>query len=130
MRRAGTGATPAAPVPAPSGVDSTSEGRSMDHRRLASLDVSTVGIGCNNFGRELDQDATTAVVHAALEAGVTLFDTADAYGQPRTLSEQYLGAALAGRRDEVVIATKVGSYVDDDHRGAKPAYVKLAVENS
>jgi aryl-alcohol dehydrogenase-like predicted oxidoreductase len=102
----------------------------MEHRRLASLDVTTVGIGCNNFGRELDQDATTTVVHAAIDAGVTFFDTADAYGRPRTLSEQYLGNALAGRRDQAVIATKVGSYLDDEHRGARPAYIKQAVENS
>ena len=65
-----------------------------------------VGLGCNNFGRKLDEPANVAVVHAALDAGITFFDTADIYGD--TKSELFLGRALAGRRDGVVIATKFG----------------------
>ena len=66
--------------------------------------VSLVGLGCNNFGMKIDEDASVAVVHAALDAGITHFDTAEMYGGGR--SEEFLGAALAGRRDDVVIATK------------------------
>lgn len=82
----------------------------MSYRRLGTsgLVVSTVGIGCNNFGRKLDADGTKAVVDAALDAGITLFDTADIYGTPHGSSEECLGAALKGRRDEVVLATKFG----------------------
>jgi aryl-alcohol dehydrogenase-like predicted oxidoreductase len=65
----------------------------MDTRRIGSLEVSVVGLGCNNFGRRLDFDATSAVVDAALEAGITFFDTADVYGGAR--SEEYLGRARA-----------------------------------
>jgi aryl-alcohol dehydrogenase-like predicted oxidoreductase len=67
----------------------------MDTRRIRSLEVSVVGLGCNNFGRRLDYDATKADVDAALDAGVTFFDTADLYGD--TKSEECLGRAL-GRR--------------------------------
>lgn len=79
----------------------------MQTRRIArtDLDVSVVGLGCNNFGR-IDQDATTAVVNACLENGINFFDTADVYGD--TLSEQYLGKALGDRRKDVVILTKFG----------------------
>ena len=77
----------------------------MQTRRIGSLEVSVVGLGCNNFGRRLDQAGTTAVVGAALDHGIDFFDTADIYGDTR--SEEYLGRALGDRRDEVVIATKV-----------------------
>jgi aryl-alcohol dehydrogenase-like predicted oxidoreductase len=82
----------------------------MTYRRLgdSGLVVSVVGLGCNNFGRRLDLDGTREVVDAALDAGITLFDTADIYGTPHGRSEEYLGAALKGRRDEVVLATKFG----------------------
>lgn len=100
----------------------------MEQRRIGSLNVSVVGVGCNNFGKRLDQAATSAVVNAALEAGVTFFDTADIYGD--TLSETYLGVALAGRRDEAVIATKFGMPIDDTRFGASPAYVQRACEDS
>jgi aryl-alcohol dehydrogenase-like predicted oxidoreductase len=82
----------------------------MRYRRLGTsgLVVSVVGLGCNNIGRKLDLDATRAVVDAALEHGITLFDTADIYGSPHGASEELLGAALKGRRDEVVLATKFG----------------------
>jgi aryl-alcohol dehydrogenase-like predicted oxidoreductase len=86
----------------------------MSYRRLGTsgLVVSVVGIGCNNFGRKLDADGTREVVDAAIDAGITLFDTADIYGTPHGTSEQLLGAALKGRRDDVVLATKFGMAMD------------------
>ena len=100
----------------------------MDKRRIGSLEVSVGGLGCNNFGWRLDAEQSTAVVHAALDAGITFFDTADVYGG--TKSEEFLGRALAGRRDQVVIATKFGGRLDDRHRGARPDYVRQAAEAS
>ena len=100
----------------------------MEQRALGSLKVSEVGLGCNNFGTRLDQDAATAVVNAALDAGVTFFDTADIYGA--TKSEVFLAGALGARRDEVVIATKFGMPIDDTHFGASPEYVRSACEDS
>src|SRR5579863_9539621 len=100
----------------------------MDTRALGSLQVSVVGVGCNNFGSRLDQEGTTNVVLGALEAGVTFFDTADIYGG--TKSEQMLGVALGSRRDEAIIASKFGMPIDDTHFGAKPSYVKSACEDS
>jgi len=104
----------------------------MIHRRLGSsgLMVSVVGLGCNNFGTRIDAQATASVVHAALDHGVNLFDTADVYGAG--LSEEMLGAALRGRRDEAVIATKfaipMGTGPND--RGGSRSYVLRAVEAS
>lgn len=101
--------------------------------------VSVVGLGCNNLGRPgtltFDQEGTDAVVHAALDAGVTFFDTADIYGAEYGLSETRLGAALRGRRDEAVIATKFGHSAYEtplDELGPKGAraYVRAAVEGS
>jgi aryl-alcohol dehydrogenase-like predicted oxidoreductase len=100
----------------------------METRGLGSLQVSVVGVGCNNFGSRLDQAATTEVVEGALEAGVTFFDTADIYGG--TKSEVMLGVALGSRRDDVIIATKFGMPIDDTHYGASPAYVRSACEES
>lgn len=101
----------------------------MEKRTIGSLQVSVVGLGCNNFGRRLDEARTAEVVHAALDAGVNLFDTADIYGG--TKSEAYLGRILAGRRNEVVLATKFGMRIDDDRPGgAGAAYVRRAVEES
>lgn len=100
----------------------------MQTRRIGSLEVSVVGLGCNNFGGRLDAARTAEVVHAALDAGVTFFDTADLYGGTR--SEELLGRALAGRRDRVVVATKFGHRVDDQRQGAKPDYVRRACEDS
>jgi aryl-alcohol dehydrogenase-like predicted oxidoreductase len=100
----------------------------MDTRRIGSLTVSVVGLGCNNFGGRLDYARTESVVNAALDAGITFFDTADIYG--RTLSEEFLGRALAGRRDRVVLATKFGMPVDEQRKGASPAYVRQAVDDS
>jgi aryl-alcohol dehydrogenase-like predicted oxidoreductase len=80
----------------------------LPKRRLgdSELEVSVVGLGCNNFGKRLDLDATGAVLAAALEAGITLFDTADIYGDGD--SERLMGEVLEGRRDEYVLATKFG----------------------
>src|SRR6201989_3253699 len=91
-------------------------GSEMRYRRLgdSGLAVSVVGLGCNNFGRKLDLDGTRAVVDAALEHGITLFDTADIYGAEPGASEDLLGQALGKRRDAVVLATKFGM----DMRGA------------
>ena len=85
-----------------------------EYRRLgkSGLSVSVVGLGCNNLGRANTvteiAGGTDAVVHAALDAGVTLFDVADNYGREPGLSETMLGKALAGRRDDAVVATKFG----------------------
>jgi aryl-alcohol dehydrogenase-like predicted oxidoreductase len=100
----------------------------MQTRRIGSLEVSVVGLGCNNFGGRLDAAATAAVARAALDAGINFFDTADIYGGTR--SEEYLGQALRGRREEVVLATKFGMKVDEQRRGAKPDYVRQALEDS
>ena len=100
----------------------------METRRIGSLSVSVVGLGCNNFGRRLNEQASIAVVHAALDAGITFFDTADIYGG--TQSEEFLGRALGWRRDDVVVATKFGMEVDERRRGAKPQYVRRAAEDS
>ena len=100
----------------------------MNKRSIGSLGVSVVGLGCNNFGKKLDAAGTARVVHAALDAGITFFDTADSYGD--TQSEVFLGRALAGRRDQVVLATKFGSKLDEQRHGASPAYIRRAVEDS
>ena len=94
-------------------------------------DVSVVGLGCNNFGSRVDGQGTRAVVDAALEVGVTLFDTADVYGNQGG-SEELLGKALEGRRDRVVLATKFGHEMSDDappNRGSRD-YVRVAIEAS
>lgn len=100
----------------------------METRRIGSLDVSVVGLGCNNFGWYIDADATAKVVDAAIEAGINFFDTADVYGGTR--SEEFLGRALGARRDQVVIATKFGAKLDERRKGARPEYVKRAAEDS
>jgi aryl-alcohol dehydrogenase-like predicted oxidoreductase len=100
----------------------------METRQIGSLSVSVVGLGCNNFGGRLDAERTAATVHAALEAGITFFDTADIYGETR--SEEFLGRALGRRRAGVVVATKFGMEVDERRHGAKPPYVRQAVEDS
>jgi aryl-alcohol dehydrogenase-like predicted oxidoreductase len=101
-------------------------------RRLGSskLQVTVVGLGCNNFGGRTDEAASRAVIDAALEAGITFFDTADVYGGGGG-SEEIIGRALAGRRDEVVLGTKFGSDLGDGEtaRGSRP-YIRRAVEAS
>ncbi|HEX3796572.1 MAG TPA: aldo/keto reductase [Acidimicrobiales bacterium] len=100
----------------------------MDTRTIGSLTVSVVGLGCNNFGMRINRAETAAVVGAAIDAGITLFDTADIYGG--TKSETYLGAALGSRRDEIILATKFGVPYEGHEGGATPAYIKIAVEDS
>jgi aryl-alcohol dehydrogenase-like predicted oxidoreductase len=99
----------------------------MEKRKIGSLEISVVGLGCNNFGARLDAAATAEVAHAALDAGINFFDTADIYGG--TKSEEYLGRALKDRRHEVVLATKFGMEVDPQRKGARPEYVRQAVED-
>jgi aryl-alcohol dehydrogenase-like predicted oxidoreductase len=101
----------------------------MQTRRIGSLEVTIVGLGCNNFGMRLDAGATAEVVHAALDAGINFFDTADIYGKSG-LSEEYLGRALGSRRSEIVLATKFGMKMDEQRKGARPEYVRQAAEDS
>ena len=104
----------------------------MRTRRLggSDLDVTLVGLGCNNFGGRIDEPASLAVIDAALEAGVSFFDTADVYGGGGA-SERIIGRALAGRRDKVVLATKFGGDLGDGEvaRGSRP-YIRNAVQAS
>ena len=100
----------------------------MDTRLIGSLEVSVVGLGCNNFGQRLNEPGTQQVVHAALDAGITFFDTADTYGE--TDSEVFLGRALGNRRNQIVLASKFGWEIDESHRGAHPDYVRNAIEDS
>src|SRR4051794_11385214 len=109
----------------------------MDYRPLgrSGLMVSAVGIGTNAFSRRVDQDGVTEILDAAQEVGVTLLDTADIYGVHPGGSEELLGQALKGRRDEFVVATKFGMDMQgangEDHgvRGSR-RYVRRAVEAS
>jgi aryl-alcohol dehydrogenase-like predicted oxidoreductase len=100
----------------------------VDTRTIGSFKVSVVGLGCNNFGMRIGRKETDAVVGAALDAGITLFDTADIYGG--TKSETYLGAALGSRRDEIVLASKFGAPYEGHDGGASAAYIRVAVEDS
>jgi aryl-alcohol dehydrogenase-like predicted oxidoreductase len=103
----------------------------MEHRKIGSLRVSVLGVGCNQFGPSADQEATMRIVRTALGLGVNFFDTADEYG-PEGLSEEYLGRALKGRRDEAVIATKFGHHMHGDpaRGGASARWIAQAVEDS
>jgi aryl-alcohol dehydrogenase-like predicted oxidoreductase len=106
----------------------------MQARVLGDLQVPAVGLGCNNFGGRVDLDGTRAVVDAALEAGVTFFDTADVYGNHGG-SETLLGQALEGRRDQVVLATKFGMDMQDapgypDAPRGSREYIQAAIEQS
>jgi len=104
----------------------------MKMRRLGTsgLKVSEVGLGCNNFGMRIDQKATQEVVDAALDSGITLFDTADIYGGAK--SEEFLGKALGKRRGDIVLATKFGMRIGDDERrkGGSRRWIMRAVEDS
>jgi aryl-alcohol dehydrogenase-like predicted oxidoreductase len=102
----------------------------METRSIGRLEVSVIGLGCNNFGMRIDEAETAQVVDAAIDAGITYFDTADVYGQTR--SEEYLGSALRARRDEVIIATKFGNMgsPDGELTGGHPDWVRRAVEAS
>ena len=101
----------------------------MRERRVgnSALHVSVVGLGGNNFGWRLDAERTRHVVHAALEVGITLFDTAESYGDGE--SELFLGRALAGRREEVMIATKFGGR-GGDPPGGSAANIRRAIDGS
>ncbi|HET6666869.1 MAG TPA: aldo/keto reductase [Intrasporangium sp.] len=107
----------------------------MTYRQLgdSGLTVSAVGLGCNNFGRRIDEESTTAVVRAAIDSGITLFDTADTYGYGA--SEELLGRALGAERENVVVATKFGNDMQGANgpdwgvRGSR-RYIRRAVEAS
>jgi aryl-alcohol dehydrogenase-like predicted oxidoreductase len=100
----------------------------MEKRKIGSLEVSLAGLGCNNFGWRIDAAGTAAVVNAAIESGLNFFDTADIYGGGQ--SEEFLGRALKGRRDKVLIATKFGMKMAEGKQGGKPAYIHQAAEDS
>jgi aryl-alcohol dehydrogenase-like predicted oxidoreductase len=98
----------------------------MKTKRIGSLDVTVVGLGTNNFGFSMEQDEVDLVFDRALEVGINFFDTADVY----LASEERLGKALKGRRDQILIATKFGSPMGEGKSGGGTAYVKEAVERS
>jgi aryl-alcohol dehydrogenase-like predicted oxidoreductase len=118
------------------GMNDKSPSTPLPTRRLgdSGLEVSVVGLGCNNFGGRLDAEGTAAVLEAALEAGITFFDTADIYGGAGA-SERLMGEVLEGRRDEFLVATKFGWEMDgtegvpDAARGSRE-YIRWAVEGS
>src|SRR5690348_6805153 len=100
----------------------------MQTRKIGSLQVSVVGLGCNNFGWRIDAAASAKVIDAAIESGVTFFDTADRYGKGQ--SEDFLGRALGRRRDEIILATKFGMEMEKGQLGASPKYVREATDAS
>ena len=106
----------------------------MEQRNLgkSGLPVSLVGLGCNNFAGRIDFAATKAVVHKALDLGITLFDNADTYGDPRGGAEDYLGRILGERRKDIVLATKFGRPMDTSgkRQGASRRYIIEACEAS
>ena len=97
-------------------------------RKVGSLPVTVVGIGCNNFGGRIDEKRTHEVVDAALDAGINFFDTADMYANGK--SEELLGQSLGGRRPDVIIATKFGQDMEGQGRGARPEYIRKAFQAS
>jgi aryl-alcohol dehydrogenase-like predicted oxidoreductase len=100
----------------------------MQTRKVGSLQVSAVGLGCNNFGWRIDAEASAKVIDTAIESGVTFFDTADRYGKGQ--SEDFLGRALGKRRDQIILATKFGMEMEKGQQGASPKYVLEAVDAS
>jgi aryl-alcohol dehydrogenase-like predicted oxidoreductase len=100
----------------------------MQTRKVGSLQVSVVGLGCNNFGWRIDAEASAKVIDTAIESGVTFFDTADRYGKGQ--SEDFLGRALGKRRDQIILATKFGMEMEKGRQGASPKYVLEAVDAS
>lgn len=100
----------------------------METRKIGTLEVSVVGLGCMNFGWRIDENESVKVIDAALDAGINFFDTADIYGKGQ--SEEFLGRALGRRRDDVLIATKFGLEMGPGRKGAQPAYVREAVDAS
>ncbi len=105
----------------------------MEFRNLGSsgLLVSTIGLGCNNFGGRIDQEATRAVIHKAIDLGITLFDNADTYGD-RGGAETAMGQVLGDRRKDIVLATKFGNPMDaiGVKQGGARRYIMNAVEDS
>src|SRR5690349_24257841 len=101
--------------------------RNLGH---SGLQVSLVGLGCNNFGQRIDLESARAVIHKALDAGITLFDTADVYGG-RGGSETVLGQVLGDRRKDIVLASKFGLPMDEGEKvGASRRYIVSALEAS
>ena len=100
----------------------------MEQRKIGSLSVTVVGIGCNNFGARIDEKRTEEVVEAALAAGINFFDTADAYGEGK--SEELLGRFLGNRRSQVIVATKFGLEIAGQGSGARPEYIRKAFDAS
>jgi aryl-alcohol dehydrogenase-like predicted oxidoreductase len=105
----------------------------MEIRNLgqSGLRVSSIGLGCNNFGGRIDEAATKAVIHKALDLGITLFDTADVYGE-RGGSEAVMGRILGDDRKRIVLATKFAAQMDDsgEMAGGSRRYIMAAVEDS
>jgi len=100
----------------------------VEQRKIGSLSVTVVGIGCNNFGARIDEKRTEEVVDAALAAGINFFDTADAYGEGK--SEELLGRFLGSRRSQVIVATKFGLEMAGQGSGARPEYIRKAFDAS
>jgi aryl-alcohol dehydrogenase-like predicted oxidoreductase len=100
----------------------------METRPIGSLAVSVVGVGCNNFGGRIDEKRTKEVIDAAIDVGINFFDTADMYANGK--SEELLGRFLAARRREVIVATKFGNDMPGQGRGARPEYVRQALDAS
>jgi aryl-alcohol dehydrogenase-like predicted oxidoreductase len=100
----------------------------VETRRIGTLEVSVIGLGCNNFGWKIDESATRRVIDTSIERGINFLDTADTYG--KTKSEEFIGCALEGRRASVIIATKFGKPVDPTRTGARPEYVHQACNDS
>lgn len=100
----------------------------MEKRKIGSLEVSVVGLGCNNFGWRTGKEATQAVMDAAIDAGINFFDTADMYDTGE--SEEFMGRAIGGRRKNLVLATKFGFSMGEGKSGASPAYVRAAADAS
>jgi aryl-alcohol dehydrogenase-like predicted oxidoreductase len=102
----------------------------VEKRKIGTLEVSVVGVGCNNFGMRIDKTRTEEVINAALDEGINFFDTADMYASGR--SEELIGHFLigGGHRSDVIIATKFGNDMPGQGRGARPEYVRQAFEAS
>ena len=100
----------------------------METRPIGSLSVSVVGVGCNNFGGRIDEIRSKEVIDAALDVGLNFFDTADMYANGK--SEELLGRFLGSRRRGVIVATKFGNEMEGQGRGARPEYVKKALDAS
>jgi len=96
----------------------------VEKRKIGSLSVTVVGIGCNNFGGRIDEKRTEEVVNAAFDAGINFFDTADMYADGK--SEELLGRFLGRRRSDVIVASKFGNEMEGQGRGARPEYIRKA----